>query len=160
MHKEEKCKAKTPLKQNTLFFDSAHEALKEGFRPCKLCRPDIDISNFDKRKELMSHTREMLDRCYDTNININCVAKSVGLSKRHLMRLFKADYGITINEYINELRIAKSKDLLTNSNNEILDIVYEVGFKSISNFYKCFKEKVGISPKKYREKMSRDKDLI
>ncbi|MTI46314.1 MAG: helix-turn-helix transcriptional regulator [Firmicutes bacterium] len=121
---------------------------------------DLIYSNFDKRKELMNYTRKMMDSCYDTNININYIEKNVGLSKRHLMRLFKADYGITINEYIKELRIAKSKDLLVNSNNEIIDIVYEVGFKSISNFYKCFKEKVGISPKKYREKMSRDKDLI
>ncbi|MFT9494790.1 Ada metal-binding domain-containing protein [Anaerosolibacter sp.] len=54
------CKAKVPLRKNTLFFSSADEALKEGFRPCKMCRPDINNPVFDPNKELIKKVKQEL----------------------------------------------------------------------------------------------------
>jgi len=142
------CKAKPPLKENTLFFDSVDEAFKEGFRPCKMCRPDIVI--FEPNKELTKKIKQIIDSCYNKDFKLDNIAQELGLSRRHLIRLFIEQYGITPNEYIMRVKVSKSKILLKDTHKDILDIAYEVGFKSISNFYKCFKDQVGITPKKYR----------
>ena len=142
------CKAKTPLKKNTIFFDNVDKALKEGFRPCKMCRPDISI--FDPNKDLAIKVKESMDNSYNKDFELDDMAKDIGISGRHLLRLFKEHYGITPNEYIIRIKVNKSMVLLKNTSKDVLDIAYEVGFKSISNFYKCIKEQVGTTPKKYR----------
>ncbi|MDF2547666.1 MAG: AraC family transcriptional regulator [Anaerosolibacter sp.] len=144
------CKAKVPLRKNTLFFSSADEALKEGFRPCKMCRPDINNPVFDPNKELTKKVKQELDNSYNKDFSVDDIAQKLGLSERHLMRLFKAYYGVTPKEYIRGKRISKSKILLKDTSKDIIDIAYEVGFKSISIFYKCFKKQTGITPKQYR----------
>lgn len=143
------CKAKTPLKKNTLFFNNANEAIKNGFRPCKICRPDVN-SKYDPNKILMEEARKLIDSNYSKDFYIDNIAQKLGLSIRHLIRLFKKQYGITPNEYRKRLKVNKAQFLLKNTNKSILDIAYEVGFKSISNFYKSFKENVGTTPKEYR----------
>lgn len=146
------CKAKAPLKKNTFFFDSIDDSLKAGFRPCKMCRPDINESIYEPNKELIKKAKEILNHSYNKGLDLKASAQELGFSYSHLTRLFKQSYGMTPNEYITKIRINKSKQLLIETNIDILGIAHEVGFKSLSTFYKCFKENVGCTPKEYRKK--------
>lgn len=145
------CKAKPSLKKNTLFFDSVDKALKEGFRPCKMCRPDIKESIYEPNKEIMKKTREILNNSYNKAPNLSNIAHELGFSDSHLIRLFKKYYGLTPNEYIIKMKVEKSMELLYQTDLDIITIAYEVGFKSLSNFYKFFKEYAGYTPKEYRK---------
>lgn len=145
------CRAKAPLKKNTLFFNNVNDAVKEGFRPCKLCRPDMRECNYEPNKELVEKVKEWLNISYNKSLNLKETTKNFGISLSHLTRLFKEYYGMTPNEYIVQIRINKSIQLLSESNLDILEIAYEVGFKSLSSFYKYFKEQVGCRPKEYRK---------
>lgn len=145
------CKAKVPLRKNALFFDTADKALKEGFRPCKMCRPDINESIYEPNKELMKKAREILANRYSDVPGISSTAQELGLSESHLVRLFKRYYDLTPNEYILKIKIEKSMELLSQGDLDISAAAYEVGFRSISNFYKCFKEHTGSTPKAYRK---------
>lgn len=145
------CKAKLPLRENTLFFDTAGKALEGGFRPCKMCRPDISESIYEPNKELMKKAREILNNRYSDTIVISSIAQELGLSESHLTRLFKLYYSLTPNEYIVKLKIEKAMELLSQSDLDINAIAYEAGFRSISNFYKCFNEHTGSTPKAYRK---------
>ena len=58
--------------------------------------------------------------------------------------------GITPAQYIIKLRVNKAAELLGQKDMDILEIAYMTGFKSSSNFYKCFKEQIGFTPKEFR----------
>lgn len=78
-----------PLKKNTLFFTSANDAILEGFRPCKMCRPDIRDPHYDPNIQLLIEAKIIMAKIYNTDINLDEIAKKLLLSKRHVMRLFK-----------------------------------------------------------------------
>lgn len=144
------CRAKTPLRENTLFFNNISEAVKEGFRPCKLCRPDIIEYNYEPNKELVQSVKEKLNKSYGEPLDLKAISCEFGISPSHLTRLFKESYGTSPIYYIVKLRVAKAAELLEQSDTSILEIAYTTGFKSLSNFYKCFKEHTGYTPNEYR----------
>ena len=65
--------------------------------------------------------------------------------------LFRQQFGVTPVEYMNKLRIEKSKELLCSTNINILNIAMECGFGSLSTFYEIFKKQVSVTPKEYRK---------
>lgn len=105
-------------------------------------------------KPLNSHVRctlEYINSFYNDRITIDQIAKHVGLSSRHLSRLFFDALGMTLPDYINMLRIKKAKDLLQNTNMDITDIAMTLGFNTSQYFSTCFKKYENTTPKKYRE---------
>lgn len=145
------CTAKTPLKKNTVFLDSPVQAINAGFRPCKMCRPDISEHMYEPNKILLQNMKEIIDHNYNKGYNLKIIAQGLGMSESNITRLFKQYYGLTPNEYVVQIRVEKAKSLLSETNVDIFTVAYEVGFKSLSNFYKCFKEQVGCTPKSYRK---------
>jgi len=147
------CKAKTPLKKNILFFNSVDEAINAGFRPCKICRPDINEHIYEPNTILIEKAKDILTLNYNSEFNLKFISQEIGISESYFRRLFKQYYSLTPNEYIFKIRINRSMDLLSKTDLDILEIAYEVGFKSLSNFYKYFKEQVGYTPKEYRKRI-------
>lgn len=79
--------------------------------------------------------------------------RMVALSRRtqeHLSRCIKRHYGMTVTEYINDLRINYASNLLLNTNTPVIEIGYSCGFQSLSNFYKAFGKVHGQSPTSFR----------
>jgi AraC family transcriptional regulator of adaptative response / methylphosphotriester-DNA alkyltransferase methyltransferase len=124
------------------------EAMKAGFRPCKKCRPDKEV--FEPEWELVSKAKIIFDKEYDSVTDMNSTAKQLGVSTNYLTRLFKKQLGLTPTQYIAGLRINKAGELLEHTEKDILEIAYMTGFKSLSSFYKCFREKTGHTPKEHR----------
>jgi AraC family transcriptional regulator, regulatory protein of adaptative response / methylphosphotriester-DNA alkyltransferase methyltransferase len=140
------------LKKNTIFFDHIEDALKDGFRPCKMCRPDLNETTYEPNKELIEKAKEIILNSYNKPIDRKKIAHMLGVSNNHLVRLFKHYYGMTISEYIIELRMEEATRLLTHTDMEITEVAIKAGVKSMSNFYKIFKERTGLTPKEYRMK--------
>ena len=74
-----------------------------------------------------------------------------GRSREHLSRSLKKYYNITVQEFINTLRLEYCINLLSHSNLSVTDICFECGFENVSWFYKVFEKKYGTSPSKYRK---------
>jgi AraC family cel operon transcriptional repressor len=72
-------------------------------------------------------------------------------SKEHLCREFKKHYNMTPTEYINDLRLNYSANLLTTTDESILYISMEAGFENLSHFYHLFKNKYKVSPSQFRK---------
>ena len=68
-----------------------------------------------------------------------------------MCHLFKKVTGITITDYRNELKIARAKDMLVNTDEKLIDIAFKCGFGSSSYFTKVFTNAEKISPSKYRK---------
>ena len=84
-------------------------------------------------------------------ITLNDLTSLVHLDKSYLISRFKKMWGAPPMQYINHLRIERSKVLLTMTDKSATEIALEVGFQSIHYFSRYFKEKEGLTPNEYRE---------
>lgn len=84
-------------------------------------------------------------------ITLDKVAEQVYLSKSYFCRIIKEELNCTFTEYVNHLRVDRSKYLLRNTDVPIAEIASVVGFGDQSYFTRIFKRQTGISPGKYRE---------
>jgi len=85
-------------------------------------------------------------------INVKELSGYVGLSRRHLERLFQEHLQTSPARYYLELRITEARRLLLQSNASITNIALACGFVTTTHFSRCFKDFFGISPKIAREK--------
>ncbi|TPV34902.1 helix-turn-helix transcriptional regulator [Paucihalobacter ruber] len=95
------------------------------------------------------------------NYSLNEISRNSGLSQAKLQEGFKFLYARTVNDYIRHARLQEARDLMYNSNLNISQIVYSIGFTSRSYFSKIFKEKYGIPPNEFKKQIivSLDDDL-
>jgi AraC-like DNA-binding protein/quercetin dioxygenase-like cupin family protein len=84
--------------------------------------------------------------------DIDCadIATSVDIHPKYAMNLFKKTTGVTLNEYVNLLRLSYAQALLMQEDANILTIASESGFGSLSNFNKSFRKMAGMSPTDFR----------
>jgi AraC-like DNA-binding protein len=87
------------------------------------------------------------------NYSLDEISLNSGLSQAKLQEGFKFLYARTVNEYIKHARLEDARDLMNNSNLNISQIVYSIGFTSRSYFSKIFKEKYGISPNEFKKQI-------
>ena len=85
------------------------------------------------------------------DLSLERLAAEVYLSPSHLIRLFRAETQHSPHEYIVLLRMDRAKYLLKTTTIPIKTIAYEVGYRSESSFSGAFTERIGISPRKFRE---------
>lgn len=74
-----------------------------------------------------------------------------GKNRDYLGRMVKKYYGVTVSEYVNQLRLNYFANTLVTSDMPILDLCFECGFQNVSYAYSQFKKKYGMSPMKYRK---------
>lgn len=89
---------------------------------------------------------------YGEDISLDRLAGSANVSKSECLRCFRASMQTTPYKYLTEYRLSKAAELLKNSDEPIGNIADSVGFRQVSHFGKCFKEKTGLSPREYRMK--------
>lgn len=88
----------------------------------------------------------------DNDLTLEAAAKAAFISPSYLSKLFKNEIGKTFKQYILEKRMDKAKELLKNTNLQILEIGKSIGYSDSSYFCKLFKEKEGLTPTQYRLK--------
>ncbi len=89
----------------------------------------------------------------EMRLNRAALAQKVGVGEHHLSRIINHAFGKNFNELVNTYRIEDAKRRLKSEDTQITVIAFEVGFNSIASFNRVFKEKVGVSPTEFREKV-------
>jgi AraC-like DNA-binding protein len=84
------------------------------------------------------------------DFSVEMISKTMGMSSTHLYRKLKAITGFSTSEIINNYRLQKAAQMLVNKEGNITEVMYSVGFSSLSSFSKSFKTKFGVSPTKYK----------
>ncbi|MBN1675376.1 MAG: helix-turn-helix domain-containing protein [Kiritimatiellae bacterium] len=87
---------------------------------------------------------------YRASIRVSDIAARVGLHPKYVMQLFRKRCGLSIHQYILQLRVAHAQRLLVTTNRNVLDIALEVGFGSASQFYEAFRRFSGCTPRAFR----------
>ena len=100
---------------------------------------------------LISQAKILMQENIEQNLPGKVVAQQIGMGYSWFRRVFKEYTGFSPNQYMQELKISKSKELLTNTDLNSQQIAYSVGFETPSYFNIVFKKKTGMTPSKYRE---------
>jgi len=110
-----------------------------------------------KKETLQEHTKIANDIIYyvykyiDTNINLDELSQNLSVSKFHMHRIFKNEFGKNVYESIKSIRLQKAASLLlTNKNSTITQIAKMCGYSSQTSFAKVFKEKFLMTPKEWK----------
>jgi len=69
--------------------------------------------------------------------------------------VFKKQEGVTVLQYINDLKLSRARQMLSDTDIQIKDIATKLGFTSAGYFGRFFKSKLGVTPNYYREKMGK-----
>jgi two-component system response regulator YesN len=87
---------------------------------------------------------------YRTDIRLDPVAGEAGMSPSHFSRVFKKVMGLSYQEYLNNRRITKAKNLLRTSPQSVTEIAISLGFSDPTGFGRTFKKLTGQTPSAYR----------
>jgi two-component system response regulator YesN len=88
---------------------------------------------------------------FDNQLSLDYVSAQVHLSSTYFSALFKKELGKGFAEYLREIRIEKSTELLISTSLPIKEISKKVGYQDPRYFTKCFKTQYGIKPQDYRK---------
>ena len=91
---------------------------------------------------------------FSTDISLDRVAGTAGISKYHFSRLFKEMTGMTYQSYLNRVRIEQAKKLLNDDALSITDTGSAVGYSDLTHFERIFKKLTGITPSQFRRRTS------
>ncbi len=147
------CKSKTPLRKNVAYFESQRAAEESGYRPCKRCRPDL--FEYAPAKELAEQTKVLIDDYYKEKDRLTSEMNKLGVSANHMALIFKQQYGLTPSQYLNNTRGYYAMKMLAETNLPIIDIAGELGFDTLSSFYRFFKKQTGTTPREFRNQRSK-----
>ena len=108
------------------------------------------INAVSSDEKFIVHVREIIEkRMSDERLGVEALADEVGLSRVQLYRKVTALTGISVNDFIRNLRLQKAAQLLSQNSGTIAEVAYEVGFSNPSYFSKCFKDHFGVIPSNY-----------
>lgn len=77
-------------------------------------------------------------------------AARIGVSSRQMERLFRKHTGLSPNKYYMQLRLAKSRTLLLQTDMSVIDVALASGFSSASHFARCYRSHFGETPRRLR----------
>ncbi len=96
-----------------------------------------------------------IDANYDKPLTLADIAKACHLSVSRLAHVFKEQMGITLIDYLTNVRIERAKQLLLSTDQNCTEICFEVGYNNQSYFTQTFKRLVGMTPRQFRSSNKR-----
>jgi AraC family transcriptional regulator, regulatory protein of adaptative response / methylated-DNA-[protein]-cysteine methyltransferase len=141
------CPSKPARRENVTFHNSCTEAEKSGYRPCKRCRPNesdlehINNASIAKACRLIEQSEGALP--------LDILASSIGMSRFHFHRMFKAVTSVTPKQYAVAQRSKRIAVELLGANS-VTTAIYNGGFNSSSRFYEKAQGILGMKPSTYK----------
>ena len=105
----------------------------------------------DSNRLRAERIRHFIDTHYFEPLSAADLAGRLGISSRYVNTIFKEQYNITPTQYLTEVRIERARTLLAETDKDIISICFEVGYDSVSSFYRAFKASTGASPNHFRK---------
>ena len=159
------CKVRCPKRENCRFFALAAQAEQAGFRPCLRCRPELAPASVfasdtaiwstqDASAILARHAARLLDSpepwCDGTPTAAR-LAHRLGVSERHVRRIFETQWGVSPLQYLQTRRLLAAKQLLTDTCLPIAEVAALSGFASLRRFNAAFVSHYRLQPRSLRK---------
>jgi AraC family transcriptional regulator, regulatory protein of adaptative response / DNA-3-methyladenine glycosylase II len=147
------CSVRMPRRDHCHFFASAAAAEVEGYRPCLRCRPELAPGNasVDAIARLAQGAVDLIENGVLDAGGIEHLSARVGVTSRHLRRIFDTEFGVSPIEYAQTQRLLLAKRLLTDTALPVTEIALASGFASVRRFNALFKARYRMAPGRLRE---------
>ena len=137
------CPARRPKREHVVFFATALQAERAGYRPCQRCQPD----QVSRQQQTLARLRQLLEAS-ETVPTLKALASEVGMSPFHLQRLFKRQTGMSPKQYAAAVRAERFK-LKLRSGANVTQAAYEAGYGSSRSLYDTAGAQLGMLPSSY-----------
>ena len=153
------CRVRLPQRANCRFFQHPAQAEAAGFRPCLRCRPELAPkvrwwSLTDAGSILATEASQRLMQALNEQRpvpNMQTLAKGVGVSDRHLRRVFLRHWAVSPLQYLQTQRLLKAKALLQDSQRPVSEIALACGFGSDRTLRAALTKHYRLSPSDLRK---------
>ncbi len=135
------CRARKPKRENVIFFDTTQEALQNGYRPCKVCKP---MENLDETPEYIKDIIQELHQNPYIKLK-DYDLRQRGIEPSHISRWFKKHHNITFHAYHRQVRINSAFNSIS-SGNSVTDSAFDSGYDSLSGFNDSYRSVFGAPP--------------
>ncbi|MEM6343921.1 MAG: methylated-DNA--[protein]-cysteine S-methyltransferase [Bacteroidota bacterium] len=135
------CRARKPKFENVNFYSSVKEALDEGFRPCKICKP---TQNAYQAPEAVETAIQLVQQNPKSKITDETL-RAQGISPEAVRRWFKEHYKMTFHAYQRMCRVNQAFQELEKGKTSTAT-AFDAGYGSLSGFAYTYKKVMGQSP--------------
>lgn len=135
------CRARKPKKENVEFFTTFKDALDNGYRPCKVCKPTENANEAPKQVQTAIQLIKENSKSKITDYQL----RQMNISPEIVRRWFNKNYGMTFQAYQRMYRINVAFQELKNGKNTT-ETAFNSGYESLSGFGYTFKKIIGNSP--------------
>lgn len=146
------CRVRAAKRENCRFYPSAAAAERAGFRPCLRCRPELapGFAAIDASARLVQAAVSLIDDGYLETRSLEALAQRLGVTSRHLRRVFEAELGVAPIDHAQTQRLLLAKRLLTDTALPVTDIAFASGFASVRRMNALFRERYRMAPTRVR----------
>lgn len=113
--------------------------------------PDANDKQLQGTQKTITEIVAHINNNFQTELNLENISAEFFIDSCYLSRIFKKTVGMSFVDYINNVRVMEAKKLLTATDESIISIAENVGFKSNTHFGRVFKKVTGTSPLQYRK---------
>ena len=113
-------------------------------------KPNISSQTADSGNKEFYKILDYIKNHYTENITVESISKALYCSRSRTMRLFAKHLGVSVKEYITDLRIKKANELLA-LGYSVTETAMESGFQSVRIFNSSYKAYMGITPTQYQK---------
>ena len=143
------CPVKPAKSRNVIFFPTAAAAERAGFRPCLRCRPEAAPGTPAWQGAAATVTRALrliTHGFLDDGRTVESLADTLGMTTRHLRRLFIRYAGASPTDVAATMRVQRAKRLVDETTRPMSEIAFAAGFGSIRRFNTAFRAVYGRPP--------------
>ncbi len=146
------CTVRMPKRENCRFYPSAPAAERDGYRPCLRCRPELapGFAAVDASARIVQAAVTLMDDGFLEERSLETLAGRVGVTSRHLRRVFEAELGVSPVEYAQTQRLLLAKRLLTDTSMPVTEVAFASGFSSVRRLNALFSERYRMPPSRLR----------
>jgi len=141
------CPSRRAGRAQVRFFPRPEAAEREGFRPCRRCRPWR--AGRAPHAGLIERVCRQIEAHPDGPLTLAALAENSGIGPHHLLRAFQRAMGITPRQYADALRLRRLKKRLRKGD-DVTTALYEAGYGSSSRLYERSDAQLGMTPATYR----------
>ncbi len=148
------CPARSPRRENCIFFPSAAAAQAAGFRPCLRCRPESspDLGAWRGTSATVSRALALIETGALDGGDVAALAERLGVGERQLRRLFGQHLGASPVAVAQTRRVLLAKQLIHETGLPMIDVALASGFGSVRRFNETFRQLFGRPPGELRRR--------
>jgi AraC-like DNA-binding protein/mannose-6-phosphate isomerase-like protein (cupin superfamily) len=120
-----------------------------------LLRKLVDTVEDSEQQDVWKELCNYIDSNLDADLSLSALAGKCFYNPSYFSRIFKQRYGKTLTEYLRAKRIKRAKELLSDTDMTVEQIIQKIGFSDRSAFYSAFYANTGSTPSEYRLKIQK-----